>query len=72
MASPDLSRVLQHLRQLPHGQDVSVVPDQQLLTRFVRAHEEDAFTVLMQRHGPMVAGVCRRLSREPHAVESAF
>jgi RNA polymerase sigma factor (sigma-70 family) len=71
MASPDLTRVLEHLRRLPtRGADG--VADQQLLTRFVAGRDGDAFTALMQRHGPMVVGVCRRLLREPHDVEDAF
>src|SRR5262249_55629286 len=34
--------------------------------------EEEAFRALLGRHGPMVLGVCRRLLRDPHAVEDAF
>jgi RNA polymerase sigma factor (sigma-70 family) len=72
MASPDLSRVLEHLRQLPARQRDDSMADQQLLARFVTAREDDAFTALLQRHGPMVVGACRRLLRETHDVEDAF
>jgi RNA polymerase sigma factor (sigma-70 family) len=72
MASPELSRVLECLRQLPARQRIDSLADQQLLARFVTEREEDAFTVLLQRHGPMVVGVCRRLLRETHDVEDAF
>src|SRR5262249_15212782 len=31
-----------------------------------------AFEALIERHGPMVFGVCRRLLADPHAAEDAF
>ena len=46
--------------------------DGQLLKRFVTARDEAAFATLMQRHGPMVLGVCRRLLRDQHEAEDAF
>ena len=33
--------------------------DGQLLERFARQHDEEGFRQLVQRHGPMVLGVCR-------------
>src|SRR5579864_9287070 len=33
--------------------------DRQLLERFVSQADENAFARLVQRHGPMVLGVCR-------------
>ena len=45
--------------------------DEQLLA-LAMGGDEDAFTALVQRHGPMVIGVCRRLLRETHDVEDAF
>ncbi|MCI0457689.1 MAG: hypothetical protein L0Z62_12025 [Gemmataceae bacterium] len=48
------------------------MPDQQLLERFVADRDEDAFTALVHRHGPMVTGVCHRLLRETHDAEDAF
>jgi len=46
--------------------------DAGLLDRFVRARDEPAFAALMDRHGPMVMGVCRRVLRDAHAVDDAF
>jgi RNA polymerase sigma factor (sigma-70 family) len=48
------------------------VTDAQLLHRYCHAGDEQAFTELVHRHGPMVLGVCRRWLRDPHAAEDAF
>jgi hypothetical protein len=34
--------------------------------------DEAAFETLLQRHGPMVLGVCRRMLDDPHAVDHGF
>jgi RNA polymerase sigma factor (sigma-70 family) len=47
-------------------------PDADLLERFRRERNEAAFTVLMERHGPLVLRVCGRLLPDRHAVEDAF
>ena len=49
--------------------------DAQLLERFVEAHDEgaeSAFNVLVERHGPMVLAVCRRVLHDPHDAQDAF
>ncbi len=46
--------------------------DATLLERFVRLREEDAFVVLVRRHGPAVLAVCRRFLRNEHDVEDVF
>lgn len=72
MAGAPVPLILRHLRGLlgvPGGETAS---DGQLLERFVNHAEESAFAALMQRHGPMVLGVCRRLLRHSHDVEDAF
>lgn len=46
--------------------------DGYLLGRFAIHREEAAFEALIQRHGPMVWGVCRRILRDHHDAEEAF
>jgi RNA polymerase sigma factor (sigma-70 family) len=71
MSSRPLASVLPHLRRLvAAGADEP--GDPQLLERFLRRKDEDAFAALVRRHGPMVLAVCRRLLPEPHDAEDAF
>jgi hypothetical protein len=72
MARSSLSGILDRLCHLKSGQAAAGVTDLQLLERFVARREADAFTGLVQRHGPMVFGVCRRLLRETHDAETPF
>lgn len=46
--------------------------DGELLQQFVRTGEEPAFGALVRRLGPMVLGVCRRVSGDSHLAEDAF
>ncbi|MBX9581637.1 MAG: hypothetical protein K2X87_15150, partial [Gemmataceae bacterium] len=46
--------------------------DADLLRRFVAARDEDAFGVLVRRHGPAVLAVCRRVTGDPHDADDAF
>src|SRR5262249_48098015 len=72
MGGDHLSWVLRHLRKLtgtPAGRDLT---DGELLERFRSRREETAFALLVQRHGPMVLGVCRRVLNDDHDAEDAF
>ena len=54
---------------------VGDLPDGQLLERFTTGHREAAelaFDALVERHGPMVLRVCRRLLDDPNDADDAF
>jgi hypothetical protein len=44
----------------------------ELLERFVSQGDPGAFEVILQRHGPMVLRVCRRVLEDPNDVDDAF
>src|SRR5262245_13264431 len=64
--------VMRHLRQAVRRQGAAARTDGQLLTSFIDHGDESAFEALVQRHGPMVLGVCRRLVGNPHDAEDVF
>lgn len=46
--------------------------DQELLTRFAGTHDGEAFAELVRRYGPVVFGVCQRVTRQRQDAEDAF
>ncbi len=67
--------VLRHLRTLYRCGVVGSLSDEQLLDRFAAHRDEtaeEAFAELVQRHGPMVLGACRRILGDAHDAEDAF
>jgi RNA polymerase sigma factor (sigma-70 family) len=62
-----IARLMPYLRRLTAPAE----PDGVLLQRFAGRRDQDAFAALVARHGPMVAGVCRRVLRDADA-EDAF
>jgi len=71
MPKQSLNGVLQHLRKMVAVQTCQELSDRDLLERFVSARDEAAFTVLIERHGPMVLGVCQRALPNFHDAEDA-
>ncbi len=71
MANPQAGTLPTDVRNL-----IGVEPrhdsDQQLLERYVRRRDEDAFAGLVRRHGNTVWGVCRRVLQQPQDAEDAF
>src|SRR5579871_3482789 len=72
MQAHSLQNILTHLRKLTDPQRPREISDKELLDRFLQKREEAAFTLLVQRHGPMVFGVCRRILGDVHAAEDAL
>ncbi len=72
MRASTLQGVLEHLRKLTRPDRARDLSDADLLERFRRRREEAAFTLLVQRHGPMVLAVCRRILGDIHDAEDAF
>ena len=51
---------------------VGMLSDGQLLDRFVERRDASAFEAIVERYGPLVWGVCRRVLRDHHDAEDAF
>ena len=58
MANAQLSAVLRQAREMADTQDPT---DAELIDRFIAGRDEAAFAALLERHGPMVLSVCRRV-----------
>jgi RNA polymerase sigma factor (sigma-70 family) len=72
MPAGELCTVLRYLHQVAALRSSGELSDGALLERFAARGEEAAFEALLQRHGPMVLGVCRRVLGEAHDAEDAF
>ena len=65
MANAQLGLVVRHIRQLATVRAAEEQTDGQLLQRFTQRHEEEAFALLLRRHGQEIChnngpncGVC--------------
>ena len=72
MASNQLNKVIHHLRRAIGAPEGAEMTDGQLLQRFVAQQDDAAFTLILERYGPMVLGVCRRAVGNTHDAEDAF
>ena len=64
--------LLQHLRKVLDPQAARELSDGEALRLFAAQRDETAFAALMQRHGPLVLGVCRHVLHNLHDAEDAF
>jgi DNA-directed RNA polymerase specialized sigma24 family protein len=72
MASAQLHQVLAYLRRVTHRGGDGDRTDADLLRRLVAGRDEAALEALLQRHGPMVLAVCRRVLDNEADAEDAF
>src|SRR5215471_12832703 len=66
-----VGQALHHLRRIAAQADDSRL-DAELLECYVASRDGAAFARLVERHGPLVLGVCRRVLRHHHDAEDAF
>src|SRR5438874_13713921 len=71
MAGERIGGVLHYLRGLV-GAPPAAGDDRELLRAFAGRRDESAFAALVERHGPLVWGVCRRVLRDAQDAEDAF
>src|SRR5437879_6990744 len=72
MPQTQFGPVLQFIRATGTAQYPGDRTDADLLERFVAQRDEAAFTALLQRHGPLVLSVCRRVLGNSEDVDDAF
>jgi RNA polymerase sigma factor (sigma-70 family) len=72
MAGAQLEMFLRRMRRVLGPQSAEGANDAQLLARFLQHRDEEAFELLVWRHGLMVLNVCRRVLRHEHDAEDAF
>ena len=72
MANAHQGIVLRQIDRLYREGTLAGLGDGQLLERYLSRRDEVAFEALVDLHGPMVLGLCRRILRDPRDVEDAF
>jgi RNA polymerase sigma factor (sigma-70 family) len=72
VAGERLNSVVAFLRKSSAAGEVAPATDSALIQRFVQEREERAFAELIERHGPLVWSVCRRILPQSHDAEDAF
>ena len=75
MAGQPFGNVLRYLRRaasVAHPDLIDRLTDGQLVERFVSGLDPSAFEAIVQRHGPLVWGVCRRVAYNAQDAEDAF
>jgi RNA polymerase sigma factor (sigma-70 family) len=71
MISPR-TETLRNLLDCCHAVSVNAYSDAELLARIIGQGDQEAFSAVVRRHGPMVLAVCRRLLRDHHEASDAF
>ena len=63
---------LRHTLARLAGRPYDPATDRELIARYHQTRDESAFAALVDKHGPMVLGVCRRKLKDAHAADDAF
>ncbi len=71
MVSGQLGQIIRYIHRIAAGQ-ANQLSDFGLLDRFSSGHDQEAFGHLVQRHGRLVLGTCRRVTQDWHAAEDCF
>jgi RNA polymerase sigma factor (sigma-70 family) len=72
MANAQLGTVIRYIRDVAVTREHRDKTDRELLGAFLARRDEDAFTALVRRHGPLVLAVCRRMLGHVQDAEDAF
>jgi RNA polymerase sigma factor (sigma-70 family) len=72
MKNEKIGAALHHIHSLFGEGTLAGLPDARLLERYSAQRDESAFAVLVQRHGPMVMGVCRGMLDDSNDADDAF
>jgi RNA polymerase sigma factor (sigma-70 family) len=72
MQEQALQKVVRHIRRMTGRRQAPASDDRELLRRFCRLRDEQAFAELLRKHGPMVREVCRRLLGQDADADDAF
>src|SRR5262245_5498932 len=72
MATPTLGTFLRRLKQAMGAEALASCSDRELVEQFRSGRGDAVFRAILERHGPMVLQVCRRVLGSPTDVEDAF
>ena len=72
MANAQLGTVIRYIRNVAVIRENRDKTDSQLLSAFIVQRDQDAFSALVKRHGPLVLSVCRRILNHAQDAEDAF
>jgi RNA polymerase sigma factor (sigma-70 family) len=72
MTGTKLCRAVNLVSRFVHQKRQQTLSDRELLARFAQMRDERAFAQLVMRHGPLVAGVARRVVGDNHVAEDVF
>src|ERR1700730_2825606 len=72
MANRQLNHLLRWIRGLAQTPALRGDTDRQLLESFTARQDEAAFAAVVQRHGALVWGACRRVLQNEQDAEDAF